>query len=223
MFSSSDQFIWVTIPIGRETWLRTMTVWVRLPGGPPVYNCNNISSHNPTCKIQGQWRSGTTPLYALVAQLAEALGLGPRGWGFESLAAHHFVGLFHALAYAKEYAPPCRKVRLELIQMVAKNSLILLQANGLNHLATDQALRVRILLGVPISLDSGFVVTIEPEVKITTYGTLVQLAEASDSNSECSGFESQESYHLPVDTLGKTSQARTNESSGCKRKMCGLM
>ena len=132
-----------------------MTVWVQIPGDPPVYNCNNISSHNPTCKIQGQWRSGITPLYALVAQLAEALGLGPRGWGFESLAAHHFVGLFHVPAYVKEYAPPCRKVRLELIQMVAKNSLILLQANGLNRLATDQILRVRILLGVPIGSTSS--------------------------------------------------------------------
>ena len=57
-------------------------------------------------------------------------------------------------------------------------------------------MRVRILLGVPINLDSGFVATIEPEVKIATYGTLVQLAEASDSNSECSRFESQESYHF---------------------------
>ena len=54
--------LWVTIPIGRETWLRTMKVWVQIPGDPP---------------------------YALVAQLAEALGLGPRGSGFESLAAHH--------------------------------------------------------------------------------------------------------------------------------------
>ena len=36
------------------------------------------------------------------------------------------MGLFHAPAYVKEYAPPCRKVRLELIQMVAKNSLLCL-------------------------------------------------------------------------------------------------
>ena len=27
--------LWVTIPTGRETWLRTMTVWVRIPGDPP--------------------------------------------------------------------------------------------------------------------------------------------------------------------------------------------
>ena len=32
--------LWVTIPTGRETWLRTMTVWVQIPGDPPVYNCN---------------------------------------------------------------------------------------------------------------------------------------------------------------------------------------
>ena len=58
---------------------------------------------------------------------------------------------------------------------------------------------VQIPSGAPINLDSGFVATIEPEVKIATYGTLVQLAEASDSNSECSGFESQESYQESED------------------------
>ena len=30
-------------------------------------------------------------MHALVAQLAEASGLGPEGWGFDSLQGHHLV------------------------------------------------------------------------------------------------------------------------------------
>ena len=99
-----------------------MTVWVQIPGDPPF----NTGVLKQAIRLNTQpWGArNKSCVYALVAQLAEALGLGPRGWGFESLAAHHFVGLFHTPAYVKEYAPPCRKVRLELIQMVAKNSFI---------------------------------------------------------------------------------------------------
>ena len=33
--------------------------------------------------------SATKYIYAAVAQLAEASGLGPEGWGFDSLQRHH--------------------------------------------------------------------------------------------------------------------------------------
>ena len=66
------------IPVVRQLsrqskWLLTTRSLVRAQDESPVYNCNNISSHNPTCKIQGQWRSGITPLYASMAQLAAQL------------------------------------------------------------------------------------------------------------------------------------------------------
>ena len=42
---------------------------------------------------------------------------------------------------------------------------------------------VQIPSGAPINLDSGFVATIEPEVKIATYACLFQLVEKADSKS----------------------------------------
>lgn len=60
---------WDISSVGSSAALLMRRSEVRALDVPPMYNCNNTSSHNPTCKIQGQWRSGITPLYANVAQL----------------------------------------------------------------------------------------------------------------------------------------------------------
>ena len=66
-----------------------MTVWVQIPGDPPF----NTGVLKQAIRLNTQpWGArNKSCVYALVAQLAEALGLGPRGWGFESLAAHQYI------------------------------------------------------------------------------------------------------------------------------------